>query len=703
MARHEFLVLIPPTTGVSTYRASVARDLADYFPEVLGLTAPAFACRCEFFDVGLKQRDLDVLTEAVLEALVKAGVMRDDAAIETLITSRSTDGPAGFVRVTLLELDAVTKAAVAKTFALEPWTDKGLRSTPEGSPGGLVLDTAFYNLSLVTTGGGGTSKNYRFEGTDAETGQVFDSTRPRLWGGPLDWQLISDNIHTPDETFTLTPVTGQDDLPAPGNALQIVRNYDFANACQAALKFLPTDAWTAQGMALIGLRFRLPTGYPVTTNHQFTLCEIKSQGGNAPYPVVHLLASRENIGGTDKWALKLGAVRIDGANVYDTWGDDATPTVATASVTPSQDAYYDGKFFKVIGDGTLSTEAWYTVIFGFRLKTHNGNVAGNKSDGWVASWLGLPNGLGEPAAWNACTLMQLVTGRNLGYVTEPTADYVFVLNHYNTSVSGATGKAMNYRSRLGLSFTADWPTIPAAIDAIENPSGGGTEVAPAFRAASSDATTTSGDGTINIPKPTGTASGDVVLLAVQVTNNSTAGSWGSVTWPSGFTEQASIGADPSAWNKLLVATKIAGGSEPSTYDVTYGESGGPYRVIGAAVAYQAPNTTLLDVTPVTQNNAANASTAQAPSITPSNANQKRLVTIYGISDGNATTDGRSLAPPAGQTERVEVVAGTTAYSRLMIADEVYASASATGTRSATITGGDCESQAISLLLRGKVP
>ena len=69
-------------------------------------------------------------------------------------------------------------------------------------------------------------------------------------------------------------------------------------------------------------------------------------------------------------------------------------------------------------------------------------------------------------------------------------------------------------------------------------------------------------------------------------------------------------------------------------------------------------------------NSSNAGTAVAPSITPSNANQKRLVTIYGISDGNATTDGRSLAPPAGQTERVEVVAGATAYSRLMIgADE----------------------------------
>lgn len=704
MARHELLVMLPPTSGVAEYRASVARDIADHYPEVLGLAAPALACKIEFFDAGLKRRDLDVLAEATLEALIKAGVFRDDAAIDTLLLSRSTLGPAGFVRVTLVELDDVTKNAVAKTGTLYPWTDKTLRSYPEGAANNFVLDTRFDGLTLVSQSGDGTATEYyRFDGTDAQTGQVFDATRPRLWGGELQWQVIGAGGFTADQHFTITMPSGIADLPSPGTCLRIVRNENHVQPSQAALKFLPTDAWTAQGMVLQGFRLRIPSGFPTTTNQQFTLMEVKSQGGDAPYPVVHLLLSRENIGGTDKWALKLGAVRIDGANSYDTWGDDATPTVATASVTPTQDAYYDGKFYKVLGDGTLTTEGWYTFIFGFRLKDHSGNVAGNASDGWVGTWYAPPNGNGTPKDWDECTLQQLVLGRNVGYVTGPSADYVFLLNHYNAN-NGVTDLNWQYADlRLTTEWWADGPTIPASVDAIENPSGGGTEVAPAFRAASSDATTTPSDTTINIPKPTGTVSGDLVLLAVQVTNNSTAGSWGSVTWPSGFTEQASIGADPSAWNKLLVATKVAGGSEPSTYDVTYGESGGPYRVIGAAVSYSAPNATPLDVTPVTQNNSSNAGTAVAPSITPSNANQKRLVTIYGISDGNATTDGRSLAPPAGQTERVEVVAGATAYSRLMIADEVYESASATGTRSATISGGDCESQAIQVLLRGKVP
>ena len=235
--------------------------------------------------------------------------------------------------------------------------------------------------------------------------------------------------------------------------------------------------------------------------------------------------------------------------------------------------------------------------------------------------------------------------------------------------------------------------------------GGGTEVAPAFRASSSDATDNAGETTAQAPRPTGTVSGDLVVLAALVTNNSTAGSWGAITWPAGFTERDSTNADAAAWNRLAVATKVAGGSEPSTYDVTYTESGGPYRVVAAAVSYSAPNATPVEAVDA-QNNPSNTASVVAPSLTPANANEKRLVTIYAISDGNATTNGRSLAPPGGQTERVEVVAGSgdgNPFSRLMIADEVYASASATGTRSAAISGGDCESMAISLLLTGKVP
>ena len=62
--RFDFLVLIPPTTGVTTYRAAVARDLVENYPEAIGPKPAAMACRMEFFDQGMKRRDLDVLSEA---------------------------------------------------------------------------------------------------------------------------------------------------------------------------------------------------------------------------------------------------------------------------------------------------------------------------------------------------------------------------------------------------------------------------------------------------------------------------------------------------------------------------------------------------------------------------------------------------------------------------------------------------------------
>jgi hypothetical protein len=320
------------------------------------------------------------------------------------------------------------------------------------------LNATFEGLSLVSEGGTDT-KYYRFSGTDAVTGQVFDGSQPRMWGGALQWQVIGAGGFTADQHFTISFPTGVADLPGNGGCLRVVRNEDHVQPSQAALKFLPNTTWQNQGFALMGFRIRIPSGFPTTTNQQFTLMEVKSQGGDSPYSVVHLLLSREDIGGTDKWCMKLGAVSINGTNSYETWG---STTTQTATVTPAQDAYYDGKFYKVLGDGTLTTEGWYTFIFGFRLKDHAGNVSGNGSDGWVGVWYAPPNGDGTPKDWSDCTLQQLVTGRNLGYVTGPSADYVFVLNHYNAN-NGVTDLPWQYwRTRVTTnSWWADGPSRPA--------------------------------------------------------------------------------------------------------------------------------------------------------------------------------------------------------------------------------------------------
>lgn len=369
----------------------------------------------------------------------------------------------------------MAKTVTGKRVTYSAWLDGKRRpfAPPPPTGSGLTIDTRFAGLSIVQTGGtGNPDRNYQFRGTDTVTGQVFDATQPRMWGGPLEFQAIGGGGFTAEQQFTISTPSNIEDLPAPGTCLQIVNNQGFIAPSQVALKILPTFTWQTQGMFAIGFRWRVPAGYPTTTNHQFTLAEVKSQGGNAPFPVVHLLASRESLpslGGASAWALKLGAVRIDGANTYNTWGTASAPT---STCTPTQTDYSDGKFFSVglgtAGDGSLVTEGWYSVIFAGRLKDHNGNVAGNGADGWIGVWTASPNADGTPKAWNALTLRQLVLGRNLGFVTGPSADYLFVLNHYNQGP--VQGLPIRWDSlRAHTAWFTDAPALPGSVLAIETP------------------------------------------------------------------------------------------------------------------------------------------------------------------------------------------------------------------------------------------
>jgi hypothetical protein len=73
-------------------------------------------------------------------------------------------------------------------------------------------------------------------------------------------------------------------------------------------------------------------------------------------------------------------------------------------------------------------------------------------------------------------------------------------------------------------------------------------------------------------KPTGTASGDVLVMLMNI--QQAAGSAPAVTPPSGFTEQTSPGSytDPGNNNAVWhVYTKLAGGSEPSSYNFTHAQ------------------------------------------------------------------------------------------------------------------------------------
>lgn len=879
MTRYEFDLPLPPTTSAVVYRALVAGTLAAKYPKVIGLTADAYACRLEFFDAGLKKRDLDAMATSLLEALVKARVLKDDALIETLIISRSSIGPAGTVRVTLLELDTMTKAAVAKSFALEPWADKTLNSYPEG--GGAGPGSHLFQNWPNARGA------YLQSPSAGSNGLDNASVRPKIarldiWIQQLRfWMRSTDNTSiaavkairdvpllayfdprfTPDTDLTSDPPGGATFNYTASQTAGAPANWRARNAAGQLLAYLFTSqpaftpASQVSGTNTAGRTFieevwtllknELQSGGGIDrwqyvdgvfiddqnindlkfrriSDDTAALCDFDddnvaddeanyagatSGGQRLLAGIAYNITAARSILGTDK------IVMMNCDAPYQQLISSAQPRpLSSTALAGTQDigivenilvtnlgmnasgdllSYYDrSTFYQAVEQSNKLVRDDATSLMGKRVSLLDQEFPtseGGTPTATVLLAMRLVWGLGmlvegaiyagdqgsnkEPAELDECNLKlgDPVSTRTMGTLNDTSNPSSFTVRaaditngagqvHYaefanglvvvRTDNTGLTPGSSTLGGGTALSFTLPsagagfrWdapnaatyvhPDIPTyamanqdatlnngatnvtsvslkplhvkALLRVATGGGGGTEVAPAFRSVTSGSTASSGTSLLTLSRPSGVVSGDLLVLALQVTNDTTAGSWGSVTWPAGFTEQAGIGADPSAWNKLHVATKVAGGSEPSTYDVTYGESGGPYRVIGAMIAYQAPNATPIDVAATTQNNPSNAATVVAPSLTPSNANEKRLVTIYGISDGNATTDGRSLAPPGGQTERVEITATATGYSRLMVADEVYASASATGTRSATISGGDCESQAISLMLRGKVP
>ena len=95
-------------------------------------------------------------------------------------------------------------------------------------------------------------------------------------------------------------------------------------------------------------------------------------------------------------------------------------------------------------------------------------------------------------------------------------------------------------------------------------------VVPAFRAAASATTT---GATLTITKPAGVVANDVLIASVGVTPSST-----TITPPAGWTLVRRIDNAGATSNSLAVYYKVAGGSEPASYD--WGVSGVAFAVGG---------------------------------------------------------------------------------------------------------------------------
>ena len=232
---------------------------------------------------------------------------------------------------------------------------------------------------------------------------------------------------------------------------------------------------------------------------------------------------------------------------------------------------------------------------------------------------------------------------------DPTADLAASTTYTARLTSGITDLAGNPLAPLSWTFTT----------AAAPPPGSGI----AFRAASSgsnDATTS-----IVFAKPTGVASGDVLLAVISVRGNPT------ILPPSGWTEvRLDINGNTI---RQGVYVHVAGGSEPASYTFDFSKA---HSAAGGIVAFSGVDGS----NPVDAHDGqinASSTSITAPSITTTGPD-RMLVGFFGIPSLT------SMTPPGGMTERIDVAAPSTNTYKVTagVASGLVAAAGATGTRTA---------------------
>ena len=186
---------------------------------------------------------------------------------------------------------------------------------------------------------------------------------------------------------------------------------------------------------------------------------------------------------------------------------------------------------------------------------------------------------------------------------------------------------------------------------------------------------------LNITKPSGLATDDLVILYVTGYHN---GGALTVTFPAGFTvvtaDNFLMSAPDGVTGKW--AWKIATGSEPATYDVLIGGSATLYEAEGTAVAFTGVNTTTpIAASAVTTNTTGN-STPILVALTGVTAVANGAVAYYAILDETSGSSTWSFTPPSGYTERVDV---NQPWAAATLATLDNTSAGATGTLTSTAT------------------
>lgn len=154
-------------------------------------------------------------------------------------------------------------------------------------------------------------------------------------------------------------------------------------------------------------------------------------------------------------------------------------------------------------------------------------------------------------------------------------------------------------------------------------------------------TNTTATTTVVVPKPTGTLSGHVMVAAIYAAGAQT------ITPPSGWTLQAS--ETGSSANRVWLYTKVAGGSEPSSYTWTLSATGKNAGWIGT---YSGVNATLLDA--ATNGTFVSSVATLGTSLTIANANAVMFIAAlgrhpFGAAQTMSSSDGTDTADFASNT------------------------------------------------------
>lgn len=181
--------------------------------------------------------------------------------------------------------------------------------------------------------------------------------------------------------------------------------------------------------------------------------------------------------------------------------------------------------------------------------------------------------------------------------------------------------------------------------------------------------------------PGATVSEDsVIYIGVCVTLNTATDPPSSYS-SSGFTEIASI-SDSAFFGDMVIFRKVAGGSEPSTYTVSW-TSGDPYSAAAGLVAYSGADTTTINGTPTTGTDTSSNTTFDIPALTTDYNNSLDIAFV--CQDGQTSSVTLS-SWGSSLTERIDNSGGE--YAVIGIADAARATAGSQAATSVTSSNAD---------------